>query len=50
MIQDYEIHLTSSIGIPMSSVNGSDSTKLIHSADKALYFAKEKRDHFEFYS
>ena len=50
IIQDNEIHSTSSIGIAMYPVDGNDSTKLIHSADQALYRAKEKRNHFEFYS
>jgi diguanylate cyclase (GGDEF)-like protein/PAS domain S-box-containing protein len=50
IIQDNEIHSTSSIGIAMYPVDGNDSTKLIHNADQALYRAKEKRNHFEFYS
>lgn len=50
LIQDYEIRSTSSIGIAMYPVDGNDSEKLIHNADQALYRAKEKRNHFEFYS
>ena len=50
MIQDNKIHSTSSVGIAMYPVDGNDSEKLIHSADQALYRAKEKRNHFEFYS
>ena len=50
IIQDNEINSTSSIGIAMYPIDGNDSTKLIHNADQALYRAKEKRNHFEFYS
>ena len=50
MIKGNEIHSTSSIGIAMYPVDGNDSTKLIHNADQALYRAKEKRNHFEFFS
>jgi diguanylate cyclase (GGDEF)-like protein/PAS domain S-box-containing protein len=50
MILDNEIHSTSSIGIALYPVDGNDSTKLIQRADQALYMAKEKRNHFEFYS
>ncbi|MEC5423240.1 diguanylate cyclase [Virgibacillus sp. C22-A2] len=50
MIEGNEIHSTSSIGIAMYPVDGNDSSKLINKADQALYRAKEKRNHFEFYS
>ena len=49
MIKGNEIHSTSSIGIAMYPIDGNDSTELIHNADQALYRAKEKRNHFEFY-
>lgn len=50
IIQDNEIHATSSIGIAIYPVDGNESEELVHSADQALYRAKEKRNHFEFYS
>lgn len=49
LIQGNEIHSTSSIGIAMYPADGNDSATLIHNADQALYRAKEKRNHFEFY-
>lgn len=49
MIGDNKIHSTSSIGIAMYPIDGKDSAKLIHNADQALYRAKEKRNHFEFF-
>lgn len=50
VIEGNEIRATSSIGIAMYPFDGIDSTKLIHSADQALYRAKVKRNHVEFYS
>ncbi|MCG7335640.1 sensor domain-containing diguanylate cyclase [Sporosarcina sp. ACRSM] len=50
LIRGNKIHSTSSIGIAMYPIDGKDSAKLIHNADQALYRAKEKRNHFEFYS
>ena len=50
LIKGNEIHSTSSIGIAMYPIDGKDSTELIHNADQALYRAKEKRNHFEFFS
>lgn len=44
------IYSTSSIGIAMYPEDGTESTELIHNGDQALYKAKEKRNHFEFYS
>ena len=49
-IKGHEIRSTSSVGVAMYPVDGKDSTKLIHNADQALYRAKEKRNHFEFFS
>ncbi len=48
-IENHEIHSTASIGIALYPRDGNDATKLIHHADQALYRAKEKRNHFEFY-
>ena len=50
LIQDNKLDLSASVGIAMYPVDGSDSEKLIHNADQALYLAKEKRNHFEFFS
>lgn len=50
LIQENEIFATSSIGIAMYSADGENSEKLIHSADQALYKAKEKRNYFKFYN
>lgn len=48
-VKNHEIHSTASIGIALYPRDGNDATKLIHHADQALYRAKEKRNHFEFY-
>lgn len=50
LIKGNDVHATSSIGIAMYPTDGNDSTELIHNADQALYRAKEKRNHFEFFS
>ena len=50
LIKGNDIRATSSIGIAMYPIDGNNSTELIHNADQALYRAKEKRNHFEFFN
>ncbi|MEI4770600.1 sensor domain-containing diguanylate cyclase [Psychrobacillus sp. FJAT-51614] len=49
-INGMKILTTSSIGISCFPDNGNDSKSLILHADRALYKAKEKRNHFVFYN
>lgn len=49
VISGQEVLATSSIGIAMYPADGADVATLMDNADQALYKAKEKRNHFEFY-
>ncbi|WP_203249016.1 diguanylate cyclase domain-containing protein [Sporosarcina beigongshangi] len=49
VIAGQKVFATSSIGIAMYPADGADVATLMDNADKALYKAKEKRNHFEFY-
>ena len=49
VIAGQEVLATSSIGIAMYPADGADVATLMDKADQALYKAKEKRNHFEFY-
>ncbi|TQR19796.1 EAL domain-containing protein [Psychrobacillus vulpis] len=49
-IEGNEIYITSSIGISIFPQDGIDAEKLIHKADKAMYFAKQNgRNQYAFY-
>ncbi|MEI4768352.1 EAL domain-containing protein [Psychrobacillus sp. FJAT-51614] len=49
-IDGNEIYITSSIGISIFPQDGIDAEKLIHKADKAMYFAKQNgRNQYAFY-
>lgn len=50
-IQDYEIHLTASIGISMYPIDGDTPEKLMVNSGQALYRAKEKgKNNYQLYS
>lgn len=50
LIGEYELHVTTSIGISLYPGDGSDAETLIRSADTALYHAKNKgRDNYQFF-
>lgn len=49
VINDIEIAITLSIGIAMFPEDGQQTNLLIQRADRALYHAKEMRDHYVFY-
>lgn len=50
-INDYELHLTISIGISVYPSDGEDFETLLKNADTAMYSAKNNgRDNFEFFS
>jgi len=49
-IDEYELHVTTSIGISLYPGDGADAETLIRSADTALYHAKNKgRDNYQFF-
>ncbi|WP_144511374.1 bifunctional diguanylate cyclase/phosphodiesterase [Bacillus sp. FJAT-22090] len=49
-IKENEIYITSSIGISFYPQDGEEVEKLIHKADKAMYFAKQNgRNQYAFY-
>ncbi|MCG7343814.1 diguanylate cyclase [Sporosarcina sp. ACRSL] len=50
MVKDNVIRATSSIGVAIYPTDGIDASTLIQNADQALYKAKEKRNHYEFFS
>lgn len=50
LIDGNEIYITSSIGISFYPQDGTSAEKLIHKADKAMYFAKQNgRNQYAFY-
>ena len=50
LIDEYELHVTTSIGISVYPEDGADAESLIRNADTALYHAKNKgRDNYQFF-
>jgi diguanylate cyclase (GGDEF)-like protein len=50
LINDYEIAVSPSVGISISSKNGEDAITLLKNADAAMYLAKERgRNNYQFY-
>jgi diguanylate cyclase (GGDEF)-like protein len=49
-IEGRELHVSVSIGVSLSAVDGHAADELLQRADEALYCAKLKRNHCEFYS
>jgi diguanylate cyclase (GGDEF)-like protein len=44
------LHVSASVGIALSPVDGDVPDELLRRADEALFRAKAKRNHYEFYS
>ena len=49
VLENYHLHITTSIGIAVYPDRGTDSETLLKNADAALYKAKERRNNYQYY-
>jgi diguanylate cyclase (GGDEF)-like protein len=50
IVGDYELYLTTSIGVSIYPIGGTDADTLIRNADTAMYFAKERGNRLHVYT